>query len=189
MHCVCYKNKRVWNSPCQNTPYPVAFATVKRFDHYFHCILIGTFTGSDSHTNEYCSGETFRPRCAGGSSDVIVMLTAQFGRMRFGRCLVEEPGFAPMANNPRFVGCFDDVKQVLDQRCSGLSECDVRITDQTFEGTQPCYAGLKMHLEASFMCIKGSAVITFTTVNLISLFYSLLIIADVVSFGLCFDSL
>jgi len=60
-----------------------------------------------------------------------------------------------MANNPKFVGCFDDVKHIMDRQCSGLPECDVRITDQTFDGIQPCYAGLKMHLEASFLCIHG----------------------------------
>jgi len=84
-----------------------------------------------------------------------VILAARYGRMSFGRCLVEEPGFASMANNPKFVGCFDDVKHIMDRQCSGLPECDVRITDQTFDGIQPCYAGLKMHLEASFLCIHG----------------------------------
>jgi hypothetical protein len=106
--------------------------------------------------DEFCAGETFRPRCAGGKNDIIVMLAARYGRMSFGRCLVEEPEFAPMAKNPRFVGCFDDVKRILDQRCSGSSECDVRINDQNFEGIQPCFAGLKMHLEASYACVKGS---------------------------------
>jgi Galactose binding lectin domain len=104
---------------------------------------------------EFCTGETFRPRCSGGKNDVIMIMAARYGRMSFGRCLIDEPIFAPMANDPKFVGCFDDVKHVMDRHCSGLSECEVRINDQHFVGIQPCYAGLKMHLEVSFLCIQG----------------------------------
>lgn len=75
--------------------------------------------------------------------------------MSFGRCLAEVAFFANMADNPLFVGCSEDVKHILDQQCSGLSECDVRVTDQTFDGIQPCFAGLKMHLEASYACVSG----------------------------------
>jgi hypothetical protein len=84
-----------------------------------------------------------------------MIMAARYGRMSFGRCLVEDSGFAPMANNPKFVGCSDDVNHVMDRHCSGLSECEVRINDQNFVGIQPCLFGLKMHLEASFLCIQG----------------------------------
>jgi hypothetical protein len=104
---------------------------------------------------EFCSGETFRPRCAGGKNDVIVILSARYGRMKFGRCVEEEPDLASMVDNPRFVGCSADVKHILDQQCSGLTECDVRVITQNFEGIKPCYAGMQMYLEASFTCIKG----------------------------------
>lgn len=105
---------------------------------------------------EFCTGETFRPRCVGGRNDVIVMLTARYGRMKFGRCLEEEPGFASMMDNPRFIGCSADVKSVIDRQCSGQSECDVRINDQNFDGVKPtCFANLKMYLDASYMCIQG----------------------------------
>jgi Galactose binding lectin domain len=104
---------------------------------------------------ELCNVETFRPRCAGGKNDIIIILTARYGRMKFGRCIEEEPDFASMKDNPRFVGCSADVKRILDQQCSGLSECDVRVSSETFEGIKPCYAGLQMYLEASYTCIKG----------------------------------
>jgi len=84
------------------------------------------------------------------------MLKARYGRMSFGRCLRKEPGFASMMTDPRFISCFDDVKYVIDQHCSGRSECDVRINDQNFDGVESCYADLKMHLEVSYICVKGN---------------------------------
>jgi hypothetical protein len=84
-----------------------------------------------------------------------VILDARYGRMGFGRCLEEEPGLAFVIDNPRFFGCSSDVKHILDQQCSGLSECDVRINNQNFEGVKPCFAGLQMYLEASYACVKG----------------------------------
>lgn len=105
---------------------------------------------------QFCTGETFRPRCAGGKNDVIVTISARYGRMNFGRCLKQEPGFAPMMSDRRFFGCSDDVKDIIDRHCSGRSECDVRINDQNFDGVvKSCYADLKMHLEVSYVCVKG----------------------------------
>ena len=75
--------------------------------------------------------------------------------MKVGRCLHEEPGFAPMMDNPRFIGCSADVKSILDNHCSGQSECDVRINDQNFDGINVCYANLKMYLEAAYVCVQG----------------------------------
>ena len=106
-------------------------------------------------TEQFCTGETFRPRCVGGRNDVIVIISARYGRMNFGRCVEEEPEFSSMKDNPRFIGCSTDVKHILDQQCSGLSECDLRIPNQHFEGVKPCLTGLQMYLEASFACVKG----------------------------------
>jgi hypothetical protein len=61
-----------------------------------------------------------------------------------------------MVNNPRFIGCSADVKHILDQKCSGLSECDVRINSQNFDGIRPCLPGLQMYLEVSYACVKGT---------------------------------
>jgi len=104
---------------------------------------------------EYCAGETFRPRCAGGKSDVIVVLSARYGRMSFGRCLKKQAGLALVMDDPKFLGCSADVKDIIDRHCSGRSECDVRINDQNFEAVKPCYEDLKMHLEASYTCVRG----------------------------------
>jgi hypothetical protein len=104
---------------------------------------------------EFCTGDTFQPRCGGGRQDVIVILSARYGRMNFGRCIEQDPELASMVNNPRFIGCSADVKNILDQQCSGLSECDVRINSHNFDGIRPCIVGLQTYLEVSYTCIKG----------------------------------
>ena len=126
------------------------------------------------NTDELCNGETFRPRCSGGTSDVIIMLTARYGRMNFGRCLEEDPELSSMMDNPRFVGCSSDVKNILDQQCTGHSECNIRINDHNFNGVQPCLEGLKMHLEASYICIKGEVYFFKQYIKVIFLFTTFL---------------
>ena len=109
---------------------------------------------------EHCIGETFQPRCPDSSSNIVVILAARYGRMQYGRCLKPpEPELASMMDtNPKFVGCSADVKSILDRECSGRAECSVRVTDQIFGDIKPCYAHLKMFLQASYMCIQGQSV-------------------------------
>jgi len=102
---------------------------------------------------EYCSGETFEPRCHG--SDVIVMLSARYGRMKIGRCIKREPGFEPMLQDPRYLRCSADVLDIVSRICSGRTECSLRVRDQDFDNMKPCYDNLKMYLDASYMCING----------------------------------
>lgn len=154
MYPTCYKQKQP-----QKTS-----ATVKRFDNqralvYFVLLCAVLWNAGETVVEEYCTGETFRPRCIGGKSDVIVMIAARYGRMRFGRCVEEEPELAAIKDNPRFIGCSEDVKHILDQHCSGLPECDFRIRTQNFDGVKPCIAGLQMYMEASFVCVKGQLLV------------------------------
>ena len=96
-------------------------------------------------------------RCdASGSNGVIAMLRAHYGRMKFGRCIQEEPDLAAVMENPKFLGCSADVRHIVDRQCSGRTECSIRINDQSFEGIKPCYANLKMYMEASYSCIQGN---------------------------------
>ncbi len=48
---------------------------------------------------EYCNWETFEGRCTQGH--VIMMTSARYGRMKFGRCLHEAAA--------HIVGCQDDI--------------------------------------------------------------------------------
>jgi len=102
---------------------------------------------------EYCNGETFKPRCHG--NDVIVMLSARYGRMKIGRCITRNPGLEPMLQDPRYLGCSVNVLDIVSRVCSGRKECSLRVVDQNFDNIKPCYDTMKMHLEAAFMCING----------------------------------
>jgi len=116
--------------------------------------LISLFTDdSGNDVAEYCTGEAFEPRCHG--SDVIMMLSARYGRMKIGRCVRREPGFEPMLQDPRYLGCSADVFAIVSRLCSGQTECSLRVLDQNFDNIKPCYDNLKMHLEAAYMCING----------------------------------
>jgi len=107
----------------------------------------------DNTAPEYCNGEDFEPRC--GGNEVLVILTARYGRMRLGRCVEEEPGFEPMLQNPRYLGCSEDVLAVVSGQCSGRSQCTLRVNDQNFNSVKPCFANLKMYLEATYLCVSG----------------------------------
>ena len=87
------------------------------------------------------------------------METAVYGRRTMGRCIGEEVGFASFREDPRYVGCFADVIDIADKRCSGKATCEIRIPDQEMEQINPCYTGLKMYLEASYLCVSGKAVV------------------------------
>jgi len=119
-----------------------------------NCVLqLCTSCTSGKNVAEYCTGEAFEPRCTG--NDVIVMLSARYGRMKVGRCVEEEPGFEPMLEDPRYLGCYTDVLDVISRQCSGRSECTLRVNDQNFANVKPCYANLIKYLEASYICISG----------------------------------
>jgi len=114
--------------------------------------IVSLITGND--VNEYCTGEAFEPRCH--DSDVIIMLSARYGRMKIGRCVKREPGFESMLQHPRYLGCSADVLDIVSRICSGRTECSLRIPNQNFDNVKPnCYDNLKMHLEAAYMCING----------------------------------
>jgi Galactose binding lectin domain len=116
---------------------------------------------SSPGVEELCAGETFQPRCPGGRHDVIIVLGARYGRMKTGRCVKDEPGLGSLIENPKFLGCFADVRHVLVRHCSGRYECDVRVVDQNFAGIEPCFTYLKLYLEVSYMCVKGMCPVDF----------------------------
>ena len=101
-------------------------------------------TFPDSAVSEYCASETFQPRCP--HNEVVVVISALYGRMRIGRCVQTDLGF---------LGCAMDVLSLTDQRCSGLQTCQIRLPDQIFDQTTPCFHELKTYLEVSYRCIPG----------------------------------
>jgi len=103
---------------------------------------------------EFCHYDTFRGRCWRG--EVIVMTSALWGRMKIGRCVEIHPSFMDThGKDPLFLGCFADVLQIADRKCSGKPECDIKIADPEFDNIKPCYTGLTTYFEASFRCVRG----------------------------------
>lgn len=97
-----------------------------------------------ARTGEYCDTEVFRAEC--GDGEAIVMERATYGRMKLGRCVEMDLGY---------IGCFRQVLDIADRRCSAKRVCEIRIPDAEFEGTRPCLKELKTYLEASYRCVAG----------------------------------
>ncbi len=93
---------------------------------------------------EFCDTEVFQPSCA--ENEVIVINSAKYGRMRLGRCVEIDLGY---------LGCYTDVLDLADRRCSGRRSCEIRVPDADFEQTRPCLKELKTYLEASYVCVPG----------------------------------
>ena len=98
--------------------------------------------------HEYCPWETFKASCK--SDEVIIMETARYGRMHLGRCVKNDLGY---------VGCFTDVLDLLDSRCSGKNQCEFQTPDRELSKLQPCLEDLTSYLEASYRCVKGELLI------------------------------
>lgn len=93
---------------------------------------------------EYCQWESFNASC--GPDEVILMQSAHYGRIRFGRCMQEDHGN---------VGCSADVLSHLDRKCSGRRQCHLTIPDAALHSIHPCPKELMPYLEASYFCVKG----------------------------------
>jgi len=103
---------------------------------------------------EYCQLETFSARCRQG--DVVVMTTARFGRMRFGRC-IDASAYSDsiIKQDDRTIGCYADVQDYADRTCSGKTACDIAVPNRDLLSTRPCVSQLTMYFEAAYICVSG----------------------------------
>lgn len=93
---------------------------------------------------DYCEAEEFRPVCSRG--EVAVMVAAKYGRMTIGRCVTMDYGY---------VGCYADVRDALDEECSGRRQCSIRIPHQRLDEAKTCPREFKTYLSASYRCVQG----------------------------------
>ena len=95
---------------------------------------------------DVCIAETYSAKC--DVSQVIVMRSAVYGRMRIGRCVEQDYGH---------IGCRNDALDVLDAECSGRNECDVLVTIQKFwkDEAGSCLKALAGYIEAEYFCQEG----------------------------------
>jgi len=103
---------------------------------------------------EYCQLETFRPKC--WKNEVVVIDKAVYGRRHVNRCIRDDE--KAFLDDPRFFNCYANVLPVLDVRCSGRKQCEVRVPDAELEQTRECLHGLQMFLEVSYNCVEGTII-------------------------------
>lgn len=72
------------------------------------------------------------------------MTSANYGRMKFGRCLPRD----------YFVGCAADILPYMDRKCSGRRACALDVPDTELHNMQPCPKDLLVYLEATHTCVK-----------------------------------
>ena len=107
---------------------------------------------------EYCQLETFRPRCLPG--ETVIISQAIYGRMSdTSRCLQDEIELVALKDDPMYMGCFENVLQLVSKKCFGMPDCEIRIPDPEMEKTNPCYRHLAKYLEVTYHCIKGMSLI------------------------------
>ena len=92
---------------------------------------------------DYCEDETFEAKCE--QDEVITIGSALYGRMRVGKCVREDYGY---------IGCYVDVTDLVNKRCSGGNECRLEVTDNEFEGIKPCPDESKSYLQIEYTCMK-----------------------------------
>ena len=115
--------------------------------------------GNSEDLEEYCISETFRPQCP--QNEVVLIERAILGRRILGRCLENERKEMKDLNisDQKAVGCFADVKRVIDPLCSLKRTCEVRVAELTSE--VPCYSFLRSFLEVQFSCVRGKKVLIY----------------------------
>ena len=111
------------------------------------------FAGS-SNTQAFCQSETFRPRCL--PAEAVIITKAVYGRMLHdSRCLQDEEELPALRDDPKYMGCFEDVLPLVSARCSGQSDCEIRIPDPEMEQSNPCYKNMFKYLVVTYRCITG----------------------------------
>ena len=122
--------------------YSIISASIRFRSSYSALFCLPLFSAD---SNEYCQWETFNATCS-DPDEVILMLTARYGRMQFGRCMREDHGS---------VGCSANVIAHMDRKCSGRRTCQLTIPDASLHSIHQCPKEIMPYLEATYTCING----------------------------------
>ena len=110
------------------------------------CKLRGMFAA------EFCNSEVFQPSCL--KNEVIFIEKAIYGRKEFGRCLRSEGvATSKYMNDEGFVGCYSDVRHIIETQCAGQPRCEVYVSK--IDGDTKCLDFLKEYLDVEFTCFNG----------------------------------
>ena len=55
--------------------------------------------------------------------------------------------------DPKFLGCFVDVRHILEPLCAGKNQCDVNVAK--IKSETPCHKFYKLYLEVGYSCLQG----------------------------------
>jgi len=92
---------------------------------------------------ETCFPNVFNVSCA--KDEVIIMTFARYGRMRKGLCLATDYN----------LGCWTDVLNHVDRKCSGRHRCLITIPDNVLHNLQSCPKDMLAYLESDYICQKS----------------------------------
>jgi len=106
-------------------------------------------------TSEYCAFEYFNASCR-SPTERIYIRSAQYGRMRVGRCVKVDLGY---------LGCAADVRHVIESRCSGRRRCSVAVADDELRTRSPCPTDVTWYLQVSYACVTGQLINSRHSVN------------------------
>ena len=110
------------------------------------CKLRGMFAA------EFCNSEVFQPSCL--KNEVISIKKAIHGRKEFGRCLRSEGvATSKYMDDEGFVGCYSDVRHIIEPQCAGQQRCEVYVS--RIEADSGCSKVFKDNLNIDYFCIKG----------------------------------
>ena len=103
-------------------------------------------------TEEFCNSEIFQPKCR--QHKVIYIESAIYGRKDFGKCLKKE-GLASFKymDDPGFIGCYSDVRDVIQVECAGKQSCKIHVVG--IKADTECLNFLKNHLNVNYSCERG----------------------------------
>ena len=101
---------------------------------------------------EYCISDIFEPNCF--QNEIIIIEEALYGRKQIGRCL-SDAGIPDefLLKSRGFVGCYADVKHIVEPLCAGRQHCNMPVAQINVETT--CSKHFRYYLEARFACLKG----------------------------------
>ena len=110
------------------------------------CKLRGMFAA------EFCNSEVFQPSCL--KNEVIFIGKAIYGRKEFGRCLKSEGvATSKYMDDEGFVGCYSDVRHIIEPQCAGQQRCEVDVSK--IEAETKCNKIFRFYLEAEYQCLRG----------------------------------
>ena len=102
----------------------------------------------------YCDYETFTASCD-TRHEVVRVRSAIYGRRSTGRCLEPSKVIDALRDDKNYYGCYSDVLNIADRKCSGRRQCVIGLPDPDFERVTPCYEDARKYLEISYTCETG----------------------------------